>query len=104
MNKLSPSLIGFLQALAMVIYCVLISGLFRFLEKSFVTMPPFWGFALILILLVFSAAVTGSIIFGYSVYLVLKQRIKEALSVFIYTLLYSLGAIVIALILLFVLL
>jgi len=102
-NKLNPSLIGFLQALAMAAYCFLISGFFQFGNIFFPEQSTFWIPVLILILLVFSAAITGTIVFGYSVYLALNQRIKEALSIFFYTLLYSLGMIGIVIILLTVL-
>jgi hypothetical protein len=76
--KKTPSLIGFLQALGVGIYCALIAGLFSLLEKSFAT-PGYLGFALMLILLVFSAAVCGFLVFGYPVYLLLNKQTKEAL-------------------------
>ena len=88
MKKLKPSLIGFLQALGVVTYCILISSFFQFGNRFFPKQQDFLLPVLILMLLVFSAAVTGTIVFGYSVYLALNQRIKEALHVFFYTLLY----------------
>ncbi len=71
----------------------------RFFPKESV----FWVTILILILLVFSVAISGAIVFGYPAYLVLKGKIKEALSVFAYTLLYCLGFIIIFIIILTVL-
>ena len=41
-----------------------------------------------LTLLVFSAAVTGSLVFGYPVYLILNKQTKEGVSIFAYTLLF----------------
>lgn len=53
-----------------------------------------------LTLLVFSAAVSGSIVFGYPAYLTLvKNKIKEALTILAFTLLYTLGIILITAIL-----
>lgn len=103
MNKTKLSLIGFLQALGVVIYCSLIASLFWFFKIFSETPPEFWGTVLMLTLLVFSASVTGSLVFGYSAYLVLNQRIKEALTLLAYTLLYFLGIIGIIIIALFVL-
>ena len=103
MNKSKLSFIGFLQALSLIIYCSLISGLFR-LADNFITGPPvFLTTALMLLLFVFSAAVTGSIVFGYPVYLALNQHIKEALFVFAYTLLYCLLIIIVMVVILVVL-
>ncbi len=102
MNK-SPALIGLGQALAIVIYCSLIGGFFHLGNKIFPQESDFWVSILILLLLVFSAAVSGVIVFGYPAYLVLKGKIREALSVFAYTLLYCLGFIAIFIILLTVL-
>jgi len=43
-----------------------------------------------LTLLVFSAAITGTLVFGYPVYLVLvKNKIKEALTILAFTLLFT---------------
>jgi hypothetical protein len=93
MNKSNLSLIGFLQALSLIIYCALISGIFWWGDKFLATPPGLSDIALTLVLLVFSAVITSSIIFGYPVYLILNGKSKEALSLFIYTLLYCLGII-----------
>ena len=86
----SPSAIGLLQSAGVVIYCGLVAALFYFLTKT-ASQPAFFGFFVMLALLVFSAAVTGSLVFGYPAYLTLvKHRPKEALSILSYTLLYSL--------------
>ena len=73
---------------------------FRFADKFIQGPPTFLNIALVLFLLVFSAAVTGAIIFSYPVCLALNQQIKEALYVFAYTLLFCLAIIVIMLIVL----
>lgn len=93
-----PSLIGFLQAAGVLVYCGLIAALFYYLAKTG-SQPGFFGFFVMLALLVFSAAVTGSLVFGYPAYLTLiKHRPKEALTILIYTLLYSLIIIVLTII------
>lgn len=94
MKKLSLSLIGLLQALGVIVYCGLVAGFFWSCNKFFVAAPGFWATALMLALLVFSAAVTGSIVFGYPAYLALHQKTKEALTLLGYTLLYCLGLLI----------
>ena len=100
MNKSKLLLIGFLQALSLIIYCTLISGIFWLGENFFKGPPDFIITAFILLLFVFSAAVTGAIVFGYPVYLALNRQIKEALYIFAYTLFLCLAIIVIMLIVL----
>jgi len=103
MNKLNLSLIGFFQALGVVIYCGLVVSFLQSSNKFFGTPPGFLGSVLILVLLVFSAAVSGSIVFGYPAYLALNQRIREAVTLIVYTLLYCLGLMAIIIIILVVL-
>lgn len=99
MKRFNPNLIGFLQALGVVVYVALISGVLDILGKSFVQPAAFFTSVAILSLLVFSAAVTGSIVFAYPAYLGLNKRIKEALSVLGFTLLYLLGIIAVIMVL-----
>lgn len=79
------SLIGLLQAMGVIGYCVLIALLFNFLGKT--QQPPgFLGAAAMLVILVFSAAVSGSIVFGYPAYLFFKEgRIKDSLLILLFT-------------------
>jgi len=91
MKKLHPSLIGFLQAVGVIAYCILIAALFNFLGKTMIQPPGLLGFAVILVILVFSAAITGSIVFGYPAYLFFKEKkIKEPLLILAFTLLFCL--------------
>lgn len=85
----NPAFVGLLQALGVTSYSVLIGIFFYFMEMVSAK-PGFIGIVLMLIIFVFSAAVTGSMVFGYPAYLALNRRIKEALNVLAYTLLYSL--------------
>ncbi len=98
LNKLenkSPAIIGLLQAIGINVYCALIAGFFYLMTKSS-PRPGFFGFFLMLILLVFSAATTGSLMFGYPTYLALvKNKIKEALTILAFSLLFTLALILI---------
>jgi len=100
MKKLNLSTIGLLQALGLTVYCALVVGVMHWFGQVFFAPPGFWGSLLILVLLVFSAAVSGSIVFGYSAYLFLKyKKTKEPLSILAFTLLYCLAIIIIIVIL-----
>lgn len=98
MNKPNLSLIGFLQALGLILYCSLIAGLFWMFDTYFNMPPRFVSTLIMLLLFVFSAAVTGTITFGYPAYLALNRQIKEALVVLSYTLLYCLSIIIVAIV------
>ena len=99
MKKLNPSKIGFLQALGVAIYCALVVAVMNYFGKIFFAPPGFLGSLLILMLLVFSAAITGSIVFGYAAYLAFHKRVKEALVILCFTALYSLAIIIFVLVL-----
>ncbi|HLC64424.1 MAG TPA: hypothetical protein VJK25_03740 [Patescibacteria group bacterium] len=101
-NKHHLSKVGLLQALGIAIYCGLIGGFLTFMESSSLTPPRYLGPSVMLILLVFSVAVCGSIIFGYPVYLAIKDRAKEALKLLAYTLLYCLAIVEIAVLAIFI--
>ena len=100
-NK-NPRLIGFLQAIGISTYCALIALFFYTLSKK-PDPPGFFGFFLMLTLLVFSASITGSLMFGYPIYLALvKNKIKEALTILAYSLLFTLALILITTILILI--
>ena len=62
--------------------------------------PQFFGAAVMLIIFVLSAAITGSMVFGYPAYLILKEnKIKEGLQALGYFALFLLGIIIVSLIL-----
>jgi len=101
--KKSFLFIGFLESLGIVLYCVFISGFFMIMEKYLSTPPQFMGMAVMLVILVLSAAITGSMVFGYPVYLILKEnKVKEGLQVLGYFALFLLGIIIISLVLILV--
>lgn len=80
-QKYPLPLIAFGQALGVVGYTFLIG---RFLQwaPEILPMPGFAGIAMILSLLVFSVAVSGSLVFGYPLYLLIKGEVKTALADF----------------------
>lgn len=96
MKKLNIHFVAFLQALGVALYCLLTSGLFSLADRFFESPPAFFAAAIMLVLLVFSAAATGSMVFGYSACLFLKGRINQSLRLFAYTLLYLLIMIVLS--------
>lgn len=101
-NIQKPSLIGLLQAIGVIAYCVLIALLFNFLGKTN-QQPGFLGMAAMLVLLVSSAAITGSIVFGYPAYLFFKERkIKEPLLVLTFTSIFCLVILAVTAIIYFV--
>ena len=103
MKKCNPAIIGLIQAIGVVMYCVFIALIIGFLSRNFPQPPSIWGPAIMLTLLVFSAAVTGSIVFGYPAYLFLKEKkIKIALQILAYTLIYCLLFILAAFIAVFI--
>jgi apolipoprotein N-acyltransferase len=81
-----PFFVGLLQAIGVIAYCILIAWMFNSLGKTNAQPPGILGFAAILVVLVFSAGVTGSIVFGYSAYLFFKQqKVKEPLLILLFT-------------------
>ena len=98
-KKFNPSTVGFLQALGAAAYCALVVFVILSFGKISAAPPGFLGSLFMLVLLVFSAAVTGSIVFGYPAYLALHKKISEALSILAFTALYLLGIILIIVVL-----
>ncbi|MBI5621293.1 hypothetical protein HY933_00300 [Candidatus Falkowbacteria bacterium] len=78
------------------VYCALIALVFMALPNT-QPHPAYLNIISMLTLLVFSAAITGSLVFGYAVYLFLDKKAKEALSVLGYTLLFLLCGLVVTL-------
>jgi len=101
-KKCSPNLIGLLQSLGVIIYCTLLGGFFWTMGKINPGMPGISGIVLMLFLLVFSAGITGLLVFGYPAYLAINNKIKEALTILTYTFLYSLLIILIVLFFVFI--
>ena len=90
MKKINPVLAGLLQALGAIIYIFMVSAAMSLLERLGPQMPEVFSIAFVLTLFVFSAAVTGSLVFGYPANLALNKKVKESLKVLGYTLLFFL--------------
>ena len=87
--------IGLLQSLLVAAYCGLVATFFNFISHAIPNEPGIIGMFLMLSLLVFSAAITGSLVLGYPVYLaVIKNKLQESIKVLAFTLLFSLLLIV----------
>jgi hypothetical protein len=84
--------LGILTGIGTVAYCGAVALLMTTMNKIFAEMPG-QGLAIvtILLLLVFSAAVTGSLVFGYPAYLFIQKKFKEG----IYTVVASLLTIIV---------
>ena len=89
LSKLSPTLVGFLQSLGVAIYCSLVALFFWSMGNNLDEPPQILGMAMMLFLLVFSASVCGTLVFGYPVYLMMGQNIKRALQILAYTMVFS---------------
>jgi len=70
---------GFLSGVAEAAYCLLIGFLFSLLEQLKIEPPQVVGQLFFLLLLVFSAGISGLIVFGYPLYLAFQRRFAEAL-------------------------
>ena len=99
LEKEKPLTIGALQTVGLTIYISVIAAFFNFMSSQKPEDSPL-GFFLFLNLFVFSAATTGSIVFGYPTYLaVVKNDFKKAITILAYTLLFTFVLIIIAAIL-----
>ncbi len=76
--------ISFLTSLGVVVYVLGISWLLMNAERLFGTAQEFWGPAVLLLLFVFSALITGLLVLGYPIWLYLEQRKKDAVRVLLY--------------------
>lgn len=90
MRNRHPALIGLLQALGVAAYCGLIGLFFRYIKIVSPQIPELGGTVVLLLLLVFSAAITGFLVFGYPALLALEKEIKKALFILVHTFLFSL--------------
>jgi hypothetical protein len=99
-KNLKPYLIGLFQALGISVYCVLVVLFFQIMENNPIKSNKLITGLLILIILVFSVAICGLIVFGRPVYLAINKKIKEALNILTYTFLYLIAIIIIIILLL----
>jgi len=99
-KKLKPYLVGLFQAFGISAYCALVILFFQVMENSGIETNQMVAGILMLIILVFSAAISALIVFGRSVYLTINKRIKEAMYILAFTFLYLIAIIMIIVLLL----
>lgn len=76
-KKLHPVIIALLQTLGIIVYTALISTFFFVMGRSNFQVHEFWTVIIILLVLVFSAAICGTIVFGYPIYFAIKKKSKH---------------------------
>ena len=101
-KKLSSVYLGLVQALAVTLYVTLVSSFINYMGHSNFGSNDFLTAVMMLSLLVFSAALTGLLIFGLPIYLIIDKKVKQALSILGYTFLWLLLIIILVVFIVFV--
>jgi len=86
MKNSKLAIIGLVNALGVAVYVFIVSFIIRNGEKIFGEMKDVFGPVAFLLIFVFSAAITGGLVFGRPVMLYLESRKAEAVKLFFYTL------------------
>lgn len=89
LKKMSAHSLGLYQAVLTALYCVLIANLLHQLGSLANPDSQILMMILFLFLLIFSVAVTGLLVLGYPVYLLINHETKRAWQVVSFTLFYS---------------
>jgi len=85
-KKHSAGFVGFLQAVGVVIYCLLVAILFWKGNAWFGKMNHYWGPVFFLVLFSASALVCGLLVFAYPVYLFWdEKKSRESLKIVAFT-------------------
>jgi hypothetical protein len=82
-------LVGLYQSLIVFAYVLIVSLFMMKMGEAFSDLGNYWGGAIMLLLLVFSVALMGLVIFGYPVYLFIRGKAMKALASLLYTFLFS---------------
>ena len=77
--KKSPIFIGFLQALGVFVYVAIVAAIMHGMDSVSVEVPIYFSMIAVLLLLVLSTAIVGSLIFAYPGILAIRKKIKSAL-------------------------
>lgn len=102
LKKISPILIGLVQAVLVLIYVVLVSQFLMATTDIVSRSNDLMVGMFMLLLLVFSAGIAGFLVFGYFAYLLIDKEIKRALAVLGYTFLFLLIELLIIIIIIFI--
>ncbi|MDD5032121.1 MAG: hypothetical protein PHR36_03695 [Patescibacteria group bacterium] len=73
---------GLVSSLGVFVYVILVSLIMSYGEKLFGKMTNFWGPIAFLMLFVFSALITASLVLGRPIYLYLGNKKEEAVRLF----------------------
>jgi hypothetical protein len=96
-GKISSPVIGFCQGLLVFVYTIFIAVFIASLGNFENKLPEYVVIPIMLSLLVLSAGVTGTLVFGLPVYFTFaKNNVKKALEVLAYTFLFILIAVLTA--------
>lgn len=96
-NDIRPAIVGLYQALGVVVYTVLLALIINSLGRLENQAPEVLATPFFLTLLVLSAGITGSLVFGLPVYFAFsKNNVKRAVSILAYTFLFILVFILIS--------
>lgn len=96
-DKISPALVGLYQAAGVILYTILIATLFASVGNFEAELPQFVVMPIMLSLLVLSAGLTGTLVFGLPVYFTFaKNNVKRAINILAYTFLYLLTTVLVA--------
>ncbi len=88
-EKTKPAVVGLCQALGVVVYTILIAIFISSLGNFETETPEFVFVPVMLSLLVLSAGLTGTFVFGLPVYFTFaKNDVKRAISILAYTFLF----------------
>ncbi|MBU2229449.1 hypothetical protein KJ810_03525 [Patescibacteria group bacterium] len=82
---------GIMVGLIESLYVIVIALLMINLTALMVNVEEVFAIGLVLMLLVFSAAISGVLVFGLPIYLFLQKRIKDAMKIMVTTFLTLLG-------------
>lgn len=82
---------GIMVGLIESLYVIVIALLMINLTALMVNVEEVFAIGLVLMLLVFSAAISGVLVFGLPIYLFLQKRIKDAIKIMVTTFLALLG-------------
>ncbi|MBU0613607.1 hypothetical protein KKB10_06415 [Patescibacteria group bacterium] len=82
---------GIMVGLIESLYVIVIALLMINLTALMVNVEEVFAIGLVLMLLVFSAAISGVLVFGLPIYLFLQKRIKDAIKIMVTTFLTLLG-------------
>jgi hypothetical protein len=103
-KKISLPFLAFLQTSGLVVYIILLSIFFNFIEEELpMNATPYYGFGVMVLIFVISAVFSASLILGRAGYLFWEKRYKESFTIVKWTIIWGVLYIGIFLLVLFLL-